>query len=512
MNTCSVCLDTSEEKLLRCSKNHGIDSICLIGQLNSTDIASAKDANEIQVAGIKCFGAQNKCKAKYKLDDIQLYLSNNREGMASLSNFKKKVQSAMDSSSLPSPMSMHIQSVRHFRDDLNDCFNLRCPDCEDVLFQIEGCNAGSCERCKNSFCYLCLELQKDSMRAHEHADKHSGDFWEYRDGHTGSVRKPYTEIKRVKRVKQGLFGHRVEEIPFKYTARYHWLLAREKIRLEFSKADIDLSVKKAAVYSLRRTLKESKMWPMPEMMDVTEWIRRVVDSKILEQHNKVTLLQNEFIFWYAKLIEECRASQSFMARFDLWFANLWVKSHAIQKPDLQNKVNLIHKSIRDLGSKTLTSLDVRTPTYNDGGMLCDGEPLKKHQPELWIRPITRSDPNWFRLRSRDPNSAYHTVIDPEHKINSFILGPIQPNKIKLSEAAGQAIQTIPSADEWRAYSRAAGRNNLGGYKATVIADMSGNIFCSSTVDGAGKATIFNGSSGYAYSVDSNTYASVRYKA
>ena len=50
----------------------------------------------------------------------------------------------------------------------NEALNLKCPHCETVYAEFDGCMALKCSTCSENFCGYCHFKAKDSMGAHDH--------------------------------------------------------------------------------------------------------------------------------------------------------------------------------------------------------------------------------------------------------------------------------------------------------------------------------------------------------
>lgn len=71
--------------------------------------------------------------------------------------------------------------VSIIRRQLLDLLYTRCPGCQAVFFDFEGCFAITCDHCGASFCGFCLELGQSSDATHRHVQRCSantnGDYY-----------------------------------------------------------------------------------------------------------------------------------------------------------------------------------------------------------------------------------------------------------------------------------------------------------------------------------------------
>ena len=60
------------------------------------------------------------------------------------------------------------EAEKHAREARNEALNLKCPHCETVYDEFDGCMALQCQTCKKGFCGYCHKGFLDSRGTHNH--------------------------------------------------------------------------------------------------------------------------------------------------------------------------------------------------------------------------------------------------------------------------------------------------------------------------------------------------------
>jgi hypothetical protein len=417
---CSVEIENTPS--LQCKSGHATDQDCLKHQLASLEIASEGQAETIKKFGLRCYGEGAKCEEYLSLDEVQNFLG---EEDPLIKDLKKRLKASREDEGKTDEDSPVAKTLR-LRSRIEEAFNLHCPssECSGMLAPIEGCNAATCEGCKTRFCYLCLKSQTDSTTNHAHARAHSGNYWENRDGHTGLVPEAgqtYQEIKAV------------DGRPFTYTDRYHWQIVRHT--LEFlQEEEIDPSIKKEVLKSLKPLLEENKMWPMPVSRKIDSWIKKVNQDSSLDDKNKVALLQNELVY-------QNHVSQ---------------KGQLAAKEEASIRAEKLKYALNNLKAPILITLDVGAHQSMASNrhiyVLVAGDPDDRvnnlfHYLEL-------HEPKFFDLGGRNGN--LYRISDPIGVVAPFVLSK-QYGRSYLKDATDFCSDVggrLPTEEELRALIRA----------------------------------------------------------
>ena len=540
---------------------HELCKDCILNQMTSAIGDGPSEVHKMHDQGFPCFGDDAQCQKRFTMEAVKHLLAGTRE----LKAFEKQLEApqACHAESPPAtstraltPELLEEKAILELRDQITEAFNLTCPNTSHhqkdkdtgepplpgILAPISGCNAANCETCNTAFCYLCLEpdARGDS---HAHAKAHSGDYWEYRDGHTGlqvirgegqdfleveeyTVKETITNPRTGKKETRDVLVRR----PYTYTDRYHWEIVISKLDQLFPEG-LPLGAEKQVLAVLEPFLKKNKMWPFPVGKAPELWIEAVHDyftheiqsvndhpglsegernKKIdLLKRNQIALLQNAFIFHHR--IAEHEKSEP-------------------KKESARAHAELIQAALISLNAPVLTSLDIdrsrpQAPQNNHV------TPILAQHEDVRVRNIyadlQANHPEFFALGGAaghmyvivDPGVPGHPEIP---LVPPFVLSGNVPAKANGElythyEAAGAIDETarkwldkrrlphqgichgkgdLMTKEQGEALGRALGRGRPGGFNRNVIADLEDTVVWLLSLDGNGRARYFDGYGGY----------------
>ncbi len=473
---CTVCLDqvldaelsdsaSSTRNAISCDKGHRIHKECMGAQVDALPkVASLVDE------GLSCCGEE--CQERIPFKAVEGFLIDYKKNLLDRIAKENSTEEDSPSKKMKTDESAEDQEVRILTEQIESAFNLSCPGCRSTLDEVEGCNAVTCSnsQCNKKFCNLCLKPQVNDEEAHQHVRNHSGDFWEWRDGHTGRVPRRgqgYTEVERftVKGIDRTTHEE-IEvqrEIPYTYSNRYRWIIARDKLETILRTVK-SLDLLEKVIKNHEPLLRKNKMFPVPKLGHIESWTQSILHESDIDKKNKIALLQNEYI--YQNIVENSD------------------KDTEVKEKASYNK-QVVQTTLKGLDAPILASLDVadRVAATQDRAI----------QAEAGIVAVMPDDP---RIR----NTPAFAQIKPRDQAESRMY---QIDNLILSDAAEglmnyhQAIQycrscgaRLPTYRDWRNILDVLSRN--GGYNPNLIPNMIDLTFWSSTTDNPYFVYVFKG--------------------
>jgi hypothetical protein len=447
LGQCQVCFDDvtdkdiANHKAYACSQNHCVDTHCLAHQVKSLEIHSLDQVKELQNHGLSCCGEGGKCKERIALDTVKDLLEKaDREALSQrLIKIEKSASSAVPSQPVHTEVSKLSQEIE-------GAFNLCCPasktsfyffkeKCGATLDKIEGCNAAECsnEACKSSFCYLCLEPQKDKQAAHAHALGHSGDYWEMRPG---------------------------------FTDRYHWQITRKKLKKVLK--GVNPKERQKALEARKDLLEEKYFWPMPAGMKTKAWIKEVEATP--ESTRKYYVYENHGQNHEKTRVEKTEALHTKEKKIEL-LQNEYIFRQ--QQKDSKSAKE-INTELKRLGAPVYASLDTR-----------DAEPAPNLAQAHRLIPVMENDPRVNQQFARLGNM---------YEAEGIIFSGVPPRKMTQPDATefchslGEGYH-LPTKEELTNFCVALGYPDR--YNPRQVPDQQYNGFWTSTVNPKNPDRFYN---------------------
>eukprot|EP00045_Choanoeca_perplexa_P016982 m.237026 g.237026 ORF g.237026 m.237026 type:complete len:359 (+) comp17416_c0_seq12:6919-7995(+) len=157
--TCVVCMNSIERgtQYVTCPRGHATDTECLHHMLQSL-IANADEDQ------IRC----PTCRAPFKLSYLAPYLSSTGfDHMLQLERRRAERQVLADFRR----QATETNATKAYQ-QLISILNLKCPSCEQVFIDFDGCFALVCSRCRINFCGWCLQqCSSNSAQHHSHISR-----------------------------------------------------------------------------------------------------------------------------------------------------------------------------------------------------------------------------------------------------------------------------------------------------------------------------------------------------
>jgi hypothetical protein len=459
-NPCSTCLtEVVGEDKITCSNGHETHRECL-----QDEVAQAEVVTRIKEKGLQCNGLDPKgcrCTKSFSLEQVRKAMS--AVNVAELDQRLAKALAPVERvvTVANANQSSAEQEVSKLSKGIEQAFDLCCPKCKQALGPLEGCEAATCsnDNCKKTFCYLCLQKQTNSLAAHDHVLRHSGDYWERRPG---------------------------------MKDRYHWLVARKKMDKLFKEPYLFLFKKtvapnpvnfSAALSSKEKFLKERDMWPFPAGKNTAQWLEEVQ----AQSDQKIASLQQE--------PDLEKKSQSLKKEKEKRIELL--QNEAIYQRQVKNEksAELVDAEIKRLNGVVLASLDINKGEHKAGNII----------------PVMDNDPRLANIpRFRDLGRGGRT-----YQVGNLIWSGVAPQKMNQAAAVKFCADLggdsrLPNKEEVEELSRAMGYP--GAYNATRLPDTSGKWLWSSSVhpDNADNYYYFDGGYGDVdYGIHHLTDGSVR---
>ena len=157
--TCSVCLEALEDDVLfvSCQHDHVVDQECLHHMLQS--LIRNADQHEIRCPV---------CEVPYRLSYLAAYLS--PAGFDHMLQLERRRAEHQVLSNLQHQAS-ESETTRAYQ-QLMGLLNLKCPECEQVFVDFDGCFALVCSRCQAGFCGWCLQAcSRNAAQHHLHVQR-----------------------------------------------------------------------------------------------------------------------------------------------------------------------------------------------------------------------------------------------------------------------------------------------------------------------------------------------------
>lgn len=170
-NLCYVCLEKKQSKFIKCNNNHCLKNICDECLEQQVNFQLSEEENGNFIKHDKHMYCAN-CKKNYDKNIFGLTISN---------KINKKINSLQSIKMLQTNKLTKISQkneLNNLSDDeiiklhkiviQENILNLRCPHCDIVIFDFDGCYSLKCNNCANYFCAWCFIGFTNEDDCHKH--------------------------------------------------------------------------------------------------------------------------------------------------------------------------------------------------------------------------------------------------------------------------------------------------------------------------------------------------------